>query len=94
MLLCALLSPCASVRDTALRVRAHSLPGLSSVPCRSVLVFEPMGDAAHLGDAAPLHQCVLEAKRRGHRVWVGVIPRIGTNEQSIFSSPWETSPNS
>lgn len=28
VLLCALLSPCANVRDTALRVRAHALAGL------------------------------------------------------------------
>ena len=32
VLLCALLSPCANVRDTALRVRAHALTGLPCPP--------------------------------------------------------------
>ena len=77
VLLCALLSPCASVRDTALRVRAHSLLGL---PWRPLSLSVPVR-AALMGDAAHMHQGVLEAKRRGHRVWFGVILGIGTAKQ-------------
>ena len=44
VLLCALLSPCASVRDTALRVRARTLVGLPwcppARPGPSALLFE------------------------------------------------------
>lgn len=40
MLLSALQSPCASVRDTVLRVRAHSLLGPLQCPLSLVQVFE------------------------------------------------------
>lgn len=86
MLLAALQSPCASVRETALRVRACSSRGLHSIPRGSVQGLELQGGHLRvplslMGGISHLHRCVLEAERGSHRVWAGAILGGRTAEQ-------------
>ena len=95
VLLCALLSPCANVRDTALRVRAHALTGLPCPPPPNIVPQRcclscPDGTCRVCAPVCP------GGKEQGHRGWLGVILGTGTTKQLyhwFFSLPLKTSPN-